>query len=173
MMEIREAGVRDLAAIRAIYTHYVATSTCTYQLEAEGDAERVKWFERHAAAGLPVTVAVMDGEVAGWGALSRFLEGGGFRFTLEDSVYVHPERIRRGIGRALLGDLLIRAEKLPCRAVIAVISADQLASIALHAAAGFLEAGRLRDVGYKFGRWLDVMYMQKMIAGSGRGLPGE
>jgi len=161
--EIRLAVEADLPAINAIYNHFVAISTCTYQMQPTTEEERRAWFAEHAAAVLPVTVATVEGAVRGWGALNPFHRREGYRFTLEDSIYVHPDYPRRGIGRALLSDLLERAAALPCHSVIAIISADQSPSIALHAAAGFVEVGRLREAGHKLGGWLDVLYMQRML----------
>jgi phosphinothricin acetyltransferase len=163
---LRPATAADLPAINDLYNHYVRHSTATYQLEPTTPAERDAWFAAHDSPGrspprYPVSVAATGtGEVIGWGALGPFHPRAGFRFTAEDSVYVHPAHHRQGIGRALLQQLLAAAAAAGHRAVVAVISADQEASLRLHAAAGFVEAGRLRGVGHKFGRWLDVVYLQ-------------
>jgi L-amino acid N-acyltransferase YncA/8-oxo-dGTP pyrophosphatase MutT (NUDIX family) len=158
-MMIRSATAEDLSAINAIYNHYVVHSTCTYQEEATTAEERAAWFAGRAA-GHPVTVAVVEGEVVGWGSLNRYHARSAYRFTVENSVYVRHDAHRRGIGKALLADLLVRAAALGHHTVIAVISADQAASVELHRRAGFVECGLFREVGWKFGRWLDVMYMQ-------------
>jgi phosphinothricin acetyltransferase len=100
----------------------------------------------------------------GWGALSPFHKRAAFRFTAENSVYVGPAFQRRGVGRALLGELLKRAAAGGLRAVVAVISSDQAPSVALHRSLGFVECGILRKVGFKFGRWLDVTYMEWLNA---------
>ncbi len=156
---VRLATGADLGAINAIYNHYVVTSTCTYQEEEMTAAERVAWFGVHGER-YPVTVAVSDGQVVGWGALNAFHGRSAYRFTVENSVYVRDDFRRRGVGRMLLADLLGRAEVIGHRSVIAIISADQVGSVALHREAGFVECGLLREVGFKFGRWLDVVYMQ-------------
>ena len=161
-LSIREARVDDLEALRGIYNHYVLGSTCTYQLEPETAAERAAWFAAHGPRH-PVTVAELGGELVGWGALSPFHGRAGYAGTVEDSVYVHHERHGRGIGKALLAELVERAERLGHHALLAVISADQPASIALHAAFGFAEVGRLREVGRKQGRWLDVVYLERLL----------
>ncbi len=163
---IRLADVADLPAINAIYNYYVFSSTCTYQDEPSTTEECAAWFAGRDAAH-PTTVAVENGEIVGWGSLNRFHARSAYRFTVENSVYVRADFHRRGIGRALLADLLTRAEQLGHRTVIALISADQLASIELHRRAGFVEAGVLRGVGFKFDRWLDVMYMQWLVEGEG------
>ena len=158
---IRPAVPSDLPAINAIYNHYVLHSTCTYQLAPSTDAERQTWFEQHGPAH-PVTVAAgPDGRVLGWASISPFLSRPAYRFTVEDSVYVHPDHLRRGIGRALLADLLRRCDDLGYANVIANISADQEPSVRLHRQMGFVEAGRLVKVGFKFDRWLDVVFMQR------------
>lgn len=158
-MKIRVATVDDLGVINAIYNHYVGTSTCTYQEEASGVEEREKWFALHGAR-YPVIVAMEGAQVVGWGALSPFHGRSGWRMTVEDSVYVHPKHQRRGIGRLMLRNLKTRAKMLGYWQVVGVISADQEASVGLHASEGFVEAGRLRGVGFKFGQVLDVVYVQ-------------
>lgn len=159
MTTLRLATSEDLAAINAIYNHYVLHSTATYQTEPSSESERAAWFAAHGARH-PVTVAELDGRVVGWGSLSSFHPRAAFARTVEDSVYIHRDYHRRGVGRALLEDLLARARALQHHAVIAAISADQEPSIALHQTFGFIESGRLREVGHKFGRWLDVVYLQ-------------
>jgi phosphinothricin acetyltransferase len=160
---IRVAGLDDLAAIDAIYNHYVANATCTWQYEPSPPAERRAWFDAHGEWH-PVTVAVDGhGTIVGWGSLSVYNQREGYRFTVENTIYVHPEHQRRGIGRALLADLIARARSLGHRSIVASISADQDASVALHRAAGFVEVGRMKELGVKFGKWLDCVYLQKLL----------
>src|SRR5215470_8444011 len=161
-MEIREATASDLGAINEIYCHYVVTSTCTFQMEPTTERERAAWFADHGPRH-PITVAVEGGEVLGWGSLSRFQPRAGYRFTVEDSVYVRADRHRRGVGRALLGDLVERGRALGYRSIIAGITADQDASLALHRRLGFEPVAMLRQVGNKFDRWLDVAYLQLLL----------
>lgn len=155
----RDAAGDDLPAIFAIYEHYVATSTCTYQLEPDSEEGRLRWWHEHAGR-YPVLVAEADGVVVAWACLSRHSPRGGYRFTVEDSIYVLPEHQGRGVGRALLAELLDRGRRCGFHVVVAKIEAGQAASLRLHAALGFVEVGRLREVGHKFGRWLDSVYMQ-------------
>jgi phosphinothricin acetyltransferase len=162
MLTIRLATAADLPAINAIYNHYVRTSTCTYQTEPSTDAERAEWFADRDAR-LPVTVAELDGRVAGWGSLNRFHARAAYRFTTENSVYVDHAMHRQGIGRALLVDLIARARVLEYHAILAVISADQAASLKLHEALGFVEVGCAREIGWKFDRWLDVAYLELLL----------
>ena len=159
---IRIARPDDLPAINAIYNHYVLGSTCTYQAEPSTDQERRQWYDVHDELH-PITVAEVDGQVVGWGSLSRFHPRAAYDQTVEDSVYVHHQWQRKGIGRAILEDLIGRARELGHHAAIAIISADQIASVEIHRALGFQEAGHLKEVGFKFGRWLDTVYMQLML----------
>jgi phosphinothricin acetyltransferase len=159
---IREATDDDVDAIDAIYNHYVLGSTCTWQYRPEPREERLRWLRAHGGDH-PVIVATLDGEVVGFGSLSRFREREGYRRTVENTVYVHADHQRRGVGRRLLDELLERARRVGHHMVIAGVSADQEASIALHRAAGFVEVGRMREVGFKFGRWLDLVFLQRML----------
>jgi L-amino acid N-acyltransferase YncA len=160
---IRLARREDLTAINDIYNFYVNYSTCTYQEAPEPIEGRHAWFERHGTEH-PVTVAEVNGTVVGWGSLSPYHVRSAYRFTVENSVYVHHEHQRRGIGDAILADLIVRARSLGHRTIIAGIDASQDGSVAIHSKHGFVMAGRLRTVGYKFERWLDVVYMQLIVA---------
>ncbi len=159
---IRIATPADLPAINAIYNHYVACSTCTYQVEPSTDQERRQWYDAHDGLH-PITVAEVDGQVVAWGSLSRFHPRAAYDRTVEDSLYVHHEWQRKGFGRAVLEDLISRARELGHHTVIAIISADQIASVAIHRALGFETVGDMKEVGFKFGRWLDIVYMQLML----------
>ena len=159
---IRPATESDLVAINDIYNHYVLHSTCTYQTEPETPEAREAWFAHHGPPH-PITVALSGGGVVGWGSLSRFHPRAAYGRTVENSVYVHPDHQRQGIGRAILADLIERAAALGHHTIIAGIDAEQAPSVAIHAAHGFVQVGRLKEVGFKFGRWLDVVYMQKIL----------
>ena len=156
---IRLATSEDCEVINEIYNHYVLTSTCTYQLEPEPIAARREWLARHGEQH-PVTVAILDGAVVGWGSLSPWNSRAGYRRSVESSVYLRHDVHRRGLGRALLADLIARARALGHHTVIAGIDAEQTASLALHRDAGMVEVARFREVGNKFDRWLDVIYLQ-------------
>jgi L-amino acid N-acyltransferase len=154
-ISIRPAVAADLGATNAIYNYYILNSTCVYQTQPWSASKRTAWFEEHDAD-TPIIVAERDGIIVGWGALSRFRA---FYRTVEDSVYVHKDHLREGIGRALLAELLRIGEARELNAVIAIISADQEASIALHRKFGFTEVGLFPKVGYKFGKWLDCVFL--------------
>ena len=159
---IHAATPADLGAINDIYNHYVLHSTCTYQEEPELPESRRQWFQHHGERH-PVIVAEVDGQVAGWGSLSPYHARSAYRHTVENSVYVHHQLHRRGIGSLLLQELITRARALGYCAIIAGIDADQPGSVALHAKFRFEEVGRLKQVGFKFGRWLDVIYMELLF----------
>ena len=161
-VQIRCATVEDLAAINDIYNHYVLLSTCTYQEQPETMHDRHAWFAAHGPAH-PITVALLADEIVGWGALAPYHRRAAYRHTVEDTVYVAHTHHGRGIGRALLQNLIDRARAIGHHSIIAVIDGEQTPSIALHARMGFLEVGRMREIGFKFGRWLDVHYLQLMV----------
>jgi L-amino acid N-acyltransferase len=163
-LRIRLASVDDLEAIRRIADHYVLHSTATYQEKPWTDEEAHRWFNEHGAD-KPVTVAELNQAVVGYGALGLFRAKSGYRFTVEHSVYVHPDRHRQGIGAALLADLIRRARELGYHMMIAGIDADQAASLAIHAKFGFVKVAHFSQVGFKFGRWIDAVFMQLPLDG--------
>jgi phosphinothricin acetyltransferase len=152
-ISIRLATSADVGEINQIYNHYVRHSTCVWSTTPCSAAERRDWFEEHGDT-MPIIVAEPHRRVVGWAALSSFRAMYTTNGTLEDSVYVHHEFHRRGIGRALLIELIRawRQRQLCC--LLANISADQMASIRLHEELGFEKVAHLRRVGHKFGRWL-------------------
>lgn len=157
---IRPAQAQDLAAINEIYNHYVATSTATFAEEATDAAERQRWWVEHAER-YPVLVVESDAGLVGWASLSPYIRRSAYRFTVEDSIYLRPEARGRGLGRLLLSALLEAGRVAGFRTVLALICTEQLPSVRLHVRLGFREAGRLAGVGYKFGRWLDTVIMQR------------
>ncbi|MFT3782295.1 MAG: GNAT family N-acetyltransferase [Nibricoccus sp.] len=159
---IRNATSDDLVSVNEIYNHYVRSSTCTYQEVEESLESRKLWFERHTSP-YPVIVAERGGQIIGWGSLSPFHARSAFRFTVENSVYVHHEHQRQKIGHVLLSELLVRAKDIKHRAIVAAIDSGQSGSLTLHAKFGFEKVGHLKQVGYKFGRWLDVVYMELLL----------
>lgn len=161
-MNIRPATAADLPAINEIYNHYVLNSTCTYQTVPSTAEEREAWFAGRAAAH-PVWVLELEGQVGAWHSLSPFKTREAYARTVENSVYVRHTLLGRGLGRVMLQHQLRVAEDLKHHAVLAVVCASQGPSIRLHESMGFTEAGRFREVGWKFGRWLDVLVLQKLI----------
>jgi phosphinothricin acetyltransferase len=160
---LRDAGASDLDAINAIYNYYVLHSTCTYQLEPETPADRQAWFDSHVRDKYPVIVAELDGRVVGWGSLSKFHARAGYAPSVEASVYIAHDFHRRGLGRRILQDLIERARAARFHTVIGGASADQSASIALQENLGFTRVAHFKEVGHKFGKRLDVIYLQLML----------
>ncbi len=160
---LRDATASDLEAIRAIYNHYVATSTCTYQTEPDTAEDRLAWFSGRAEAHPVIVAEDPDGAVVAWASLSPWNRREGYRRTVEASFYVHHDHHRRGIGRALVQEMIARARSCGHHAIIGGASADQLPSLALQEAMGFHKVAHFREVGHKFGRWLDVVYMQLLL----------
>ena len=161
-VQLRLATEADLPIINDIYNHYVLNSTCTYQMEPERMEDRVKWFAAHGVKH-PVTVAEGEGKVLGWGSLSQFHRRAAYANTVENSIYVHHELRRKGIGSVILADQIRRAREIGHRTILAIIDADQAGSIGLHERFGFTRAAHLKQLGFKFNRWLDVVYMQLLL----------
>ena len=163
-MNVRPATREDLPAILEIYNDAVLTTTASYDYEPRTLDHRVVWFEDHARANYPVFVAVNEaGRVTGWSSLSRFHDRMGYRFTTENSIYVAADQRGRGVGKLLLAPLLDAAKERGLHAILAVIDASNDASIRLHAGFGFERVGLFKQVGYKFDRWLDVMYLERIV----------
>ena len=161
-IELRLATEADLPAINAIYNHYVATSTANYALEPTTEEQRRQWFAMREAIH-PVIFAHRGDEIVGWASIQTFRAIAGYRHTVENSVYVHPDCHRAGVGAALLEDLIRRARALGLHAMVAAIDSDLSASLALHAKHGFREVGRFPQVGRKFDRWLDAVFMELLL----------
>lgn len=171
-LSIREASEADLAAIQAIYAHHVNYGLASFE-EAPPDIDEISLRRDVARAHeLPYLVAVRDGEVKGFAYASPFRTRTAYRYTIEDSVYVAPEALGGGIGSALLSDLIERCTERGFRQMVAVIgdSANQ-ASIGLHAKHGFDHTGLMPAVGFKFGRWVDGVRMQRHLGDGDKTLP--
>ena len=161
-LTIRLATTADLPSINDIYNYYVIHSTCTYQEEPSTAAEREIWFIAHGPQH-PITVALAENVIVGWASLSPFHPRSAYRRTVENSIYVRSDRQRQGIGAALLSDAIDRAKALGHHTIIAGIDMEQATSAHIHQRFGFTEVAHLKEVGFKFGRWLDVIYLQKML----------
>jgi L-amino acid N-acyltransferase YncA len=161
---IRDAAEADFEAIQMIYAHHVLHGTGSFEEQPPDIEDMLVRFRAVRANGLCWLVAEDDGGIAGYAYAQRFHSRSGWRRTLEDSVYVAPGRERQGLGRALLAELVSRCSALDYGEMVAVIGdSDNLGSIHLHASAGFVHAGMLKNVGLKFGRRLDVVYMQRSL----------
>lgn len=163
-MEITEADKRHIATIQQIYAYHVLHGTATFETEPPDAAEIAARLEKVRSAGLPWFVAVEDGQVRGYCYLSFYRERRAYRFTLEDSVYMDVNYQGRGIGKMLLSHAIAWAEARGFRQLVAVVgNSENRGSLALHSAAGFSITGTLRSVGFKHGRWLDTVILQRML----------
>ena len=157
---IRDATPEDAGAIAAIYGHHVLNGTASYDVVPPPPEYLRAKIEAVTGAGWPFIVAEKAGAVIGYAYVTQFRDRDAYRFTAEDSIYVHPDWMRQGVGAALLDALIEQSVLFGFRTIIAVIGGAEPASIALHARRGFREVGRLQAVGRKHERWLDSIYMQ-------------
>ena len=154
----------DLPAITAIYAHHVRTGSASFEEVPPEEAEMRARCAKVLDAGLPYLVAERDGKLLGYAYATHYRPRSAYRFTLEDSVYIAADATGQGVGRALLLALIARCEAGPWRQLIANVGdSGNAASLALHAACGFERAGVLRSVGFKFGRWVDTVLMQRPL----------
>jgi phosphinothricin acetyltransferase len=165
---VRRAVREDCPAILAIYNDAVLTTTASYDYEPRLLAHRLEWFDAHQRDDFAVFVAEEVGadgvkRLLGWSALNKFHDRVGYRFTAENSVYVASEARGRRVGSALLGPLIEAAQARGLHAILAVIDAENEASLRLHAKFGFVRVGLFKQVGFKFNRWLDVAYLERLL----------
>ncbi len=166
-MDVRDATPEDIPAIEAIYRPHVLRGLASFEEVPPDAAELARRYADVRTRGLPYLVAVQAGEVLGYGYCAPYRLRSAYRYALEDSVYIKEAHLGRGVGSRLLGELIVLCERLDYRQLIAVIGdSANAASIALHARHGFLRVGTFRSVGYKFGRWVDSVLMQRPL---GRG----
>lgn len=167
-VDVRDARDADMPSIQRIYAHHVLHGLASFEEAAPGVAEMTARREAVVNLGLPYLVAEMDGRVVGYSYASTYRPRPAYRHTIEDSVYVQDGLAGHGVGRALLAALIVRCEAGPWRQMLAVIGdSGNTASIGLHRSLGFERIGRLDAVGFKFGRWVDSVLMQRAL-GSGR-----
>jgi len=164
MFTIRPATHADLPGILEIYNDAVLHTTATYDYEPRTLEHRTQWFEERQRDDYAVFVAVDEiGHVVGWSALNPFHARIGYRFTSENSVYVAAALRGKGIGKLLLAPLIEAAQARGLHAIIAAIDAANESSIRLHARFGFEKVGHFKQTGFKFGRWLDLVYMERLV----------
>jgi L-amino acid N-acyltransferase YncA len=163
-MSVRPAAPRDIAAIARIYDHAVRHGTASFEIEPPDQAEMTRRQQQLLAGGFPYLVATLEETVVGYAYAGPYRARPAYRWSLEDSIYVDPGQQGRGIGRTLLTQLLVDAEARGFRQMIAVIGDSANApSIELHRALGFRMVGTFDNVGFKFGRWLDSVLMQRPL----------
>lgn len=168
-MNLRPAAAPDLPAIHAIYSHHVLHGLASFEEVPPSLEEMGRRQAEVVGIGLPYLVAEEAGVLLGYGYCSLYRTRSAYRYTLEDSIYIRQGMQGKGVGKTLLGELIRTCESLNYRQMVAVIGdSANAASIGLHASLGFLRVGILRSTGYKFGRWVDSMLMQRPL-GSGDG----
>ena len=166
-MHVRLAEPSDAEDVRRIYNAEVVGSTATFDLRPRDPVEQAAWMAEHQGT-YPVVVAVDDdGSVLGFGSLSTYRDRPSYATTVENSVYVDASHRGRGVGRALLEELVRLGGLHGFHSMIARVGGDNTASIALHEACGFEQVGIEREIGRKFNRWLDVAVLQRMLGGDG------
>lgn len=162
-MWIRPAGDGDLGGLLAVTNHAILTSTALFDYEPREPAAQAEWLDAKRAEGWPVLVAEDEGKFLGFASFGPFRRWPAYGRSVEHSVYVAEGSQRRGTGRALLEALIAEAKAREVHTMVGGIEAGNAPSIALHASLGFAEAGRMREVGWKFDRWLDLVFMQRIL----------
>jgi phosphinothricin acetyltransferase len=169
---IRPATPADISAITAIYAYAVTCGTATFETEPPGELEMADRFRALTGGGFPYLVEERDGAIRGYAYAGPYRARIAYRYTVENSVYVAADSHRQGVGRALMDALIAQSGVLGFRQMVAVIGdSAQVASIALHRAAGFQMVGTFTAVGFKFGRWLDTVLMQRPLGDGAATLP--
>ncbi|HTS39058.1 MAG TPA: GNAT family N-acetyltransferase [Xanthobacteraceae bacterium] len=169
---IRDARSGDIPAITRIYARAVREGTASFEIEPPTEQEMARRFQTLVDRNYPYVVAELDGALAGYAYAGPYRPRPAYRWSVEDSVYVDPAAQRRGVGRALLEQLIAASEARDLRQMIAVIGdSAQIPSIELHRAAGFHYVGNIQNVGFKFGRWLDTVLMQRTLGSGATTLP--
>jgi L-amino acid N-acyltransferase YncA len=170
---IRPSTDGDVAAIAAIYRHHVLHGIASFEDNPPEADEVARRRGEIIARGLPYLVAERGGRVLGYCYASPYRTRSAYRFSVEDSIYIDPAELGRGIGRALLSELIEECAARGYRQMVAVIGgSEQWPSIGLHRALGFTEIGVLRAIGYKFGSWVDTVLMQRLLGDGAATLPG-
>lgn len=171
-LQVRDAAFGDIGALQAIYAHHVLHGLGTFDETPPSVADFEEKWHASRKHGLAWLVATDAGVPVGFAYASLFRPRRGYRYTVEDSVYIRDDYRRRGVGSALLGPLLQRCEAMGVRQVVAVIGdSGNAGSIGLHAKHGFAHAGTVEGVGFKFGRWVDIVLMQRALNGGASGTP--
>lgn len=171
---LRSSADADIPAITAIYAHHVLTGLASFELTAPDEQEMGRRRSEVLRRKLPHLVAEVDRTVVGYAYASVYRPRIAYRFTVEDSVYLHPDYLRKGLGRLLLSAVIEECERLDYRQMVAVIGdSGNTPSIGLHQACGFKQAGVLRSVGFKHGRWVDTVLMQRPLGAADTTRPIE
>jgi phosphinothricin acetyltransferase len=162
-MEIRLAEKKDLKKILEILNFEIENSTSVYDDVTRDEIYMNNWFAEKNKLGFPVFAALINEEVVGYATFGKYRPHDGYRFTVEHSIYISTTHRGNGVGKMLMEKLIDSAKKLGFHSIIAGIDAENVKSCSFHENFGFVEVGRLKEVGYKFNRWLDLVFMQKML----------
>lgn len=161
---VRPAVRDDVPAILEIYTDAVLNTTASAEYDPPSLESRYEWFDQHGREGYAIFVAVNDaGEVVGWSSLNQHKERFGYRYATENSIYIHPQWRGQGVGKLLIPPLIEAAQTKGAHTILAGISSDNEASLKLHAQFGFEKVAHFKETVYKFGQWIDVVYMEKLL----------
>ncbi len=163
MITIRQADEIDLPQILEIYNDVILNTTAVYDYEPHTLEMRKQWFETKQQQGFPVLVAEEENEVVGFSSFGPFRAWAAYKYSVENSVYVKADKRGKGIGKLLLPLLIDAAKELNMHTIIASIDATNEASLKLHKSFGFVEVAHFKEVGYKFGRWLDLKFLQLIL----------
>jgi phosphinothricin acetyltransferase len=162
-VQVRDAREEDLAGVLTIYNEVIASTTAVYRDDPATLEERRDWWQARTAQGYPVLVAVDDGAVIGFASFGDFRPAPGYRYTVEHSVHVRNDRRGSGVGQALMQPLIARARAMGKHVMMAGVDADNAGSVRFHERLGFERVGHLREVGFKFGRRLDLVFLQRIL----------
>jgi L-amino acid N-acyltransferase YncA len=160
---VRPSTTADVPYVTAIYSRFVSTSTATFEIVAPNEYELLRRRQAVLDRDLPYLVAELEGYVVGFCYASQFRPREGYRYTVEDSIYVRPDCIGHGVGKMLLAELISECRGKGCHSMVACICGVNVSSVALHASLGFQQVGLMPEAGYKFGEWLRLLIMQRLL----------
>ena len=163
MIDVRDADDADVPGILAIYNDVIATSTAVYREEPATLDDRREWFAARRQQGYPILVGVDQSGVIGFASYGDFRSWPGYRFSVEHTVHIRADQRGRGVGTLLMRSLIDRAQQQRKHVMIGGVDADNEASLRFHEQLGFTRVAHLRQVGYKFGRWLDLVFVQRLL----------
>lgn len=162
-IKIRDAIIDDMKAVLEIVNYEILNSTSIYDYNPHTLDQRIEWYENQITQNMPVIVAELNGDVIGYGSFGSFRYKEGYKYCVEHSVYVHSQKRNLGAGKLLMQQLINIARSMNIHTMIAGIDAENQESIDFHKNFGFVEVGRIKGAGYKFNKWLDVVFMQLML----------
>jgi L-amino acid N-acyltransferase YncA len=160
---VRPSTSADIPDVTAIYSQFVTTSTATFEIVPPDQSEMLRRRQAVLGRDLPYLVAELEGYIVGFCYASQFRPREGYRFTVEDSIYVRPDCIGHGVGKKLLAELISECQAKGCHSMVACICGVNVSSVALHASLGFQQVGLLPEAGSKFGQWLRLLIMQRPL----------